>query len=67
MYVCVECCTEMKCDKNEVAARYGESHVYPGDRFKCPKCGRMILATNRTPVHDPDGSVSVEYLQMKSK
>jgi len=65
MYVCVECRVAMQCEKNEVAADFGSGHVYLGDRFKCPTCGKMILNTNGRPVHDPDHLASVEYLKME--
>jgi DNA-directed RNA polymerase subunit RPC12/RpoP len=46
MYICVGCKKEMVCDKNSVGADFGNGHVYPSDRFRCPQCGTMILATN---------------------
>jgi hypothetical protein len=64
MYFCVQCRCVMRCDKNEVGARYGTSHVYPGDRFKCPKCGMMILACNKAPVFLPAPTASVEFLDI---
>ena len=67
MYVCVECRYEMRCDKNGVGARYGTAHVYAGDRYICPVCGKMILVTNGRPSHDPDGTQQDEYIEMREK
>ena len=67
MYICVGCQREMRCDKNEVGANYGNGHVYPSDRFKCPECGTAILATNRNPIYDPELKTQTEYLNMPVK
>lgn len=66
MYICVECQKEMRCDKNSVGANFGHGHVYPADRFKCPKCGHRILATNREPSYDPNYKYQSEYLNMEA-
>jgi DNA-directed RNA polymerase subunit RPC12/RpoP len=66
MIVCVPCRKEMLCDKNSVGAKFGEAHVYPGDRFKCPDCGFMILSTNRSPIFDPKLETQDEYLDMEA-
>ncbi len=53
MYICVQCKTEMVCDKNGVGVRYNNgSHVFYGDRWKCPSCGNMIVKTSNHPVHE---------------
>ena len=65
MYICVECKVVMRCDKNEVAADFGSGHVRLADRFKCPVCGRMILAANPRSVYDPNHLAAVEYLEVK--
>ena len=52
----------MICDKNSVGADFGEGHVYPADRFRCPTCGAMILATNRNASFDPGYNFQDEYL-----
>ena len=67
MYVCVNCHVEMQCDKNSVGANFGNGHVYPADRFKCPDCGYAILATNRMSSFDPDYNFQEEYLEMKKE
>ena len=64
MYICVKCRKEMFADKNGVGAVWGESHVYPGDRFKCPDCGHEILATNQSAIFDPGRKTQDEYLEM---
>ncbi len=65
MYVCVKCRREMICDKNGVGAQFGTAHVYLGDRFKCPVCEDMILATAGKPVFDREHNLAEEYLVMK--
>jgi len=57
MLVCVDCRKEMKCEKNGVGARFGESHVYPGDLYVCPECGKKIVLTNKESVHDPEKKI----------
>ncbi len=64
MTVCVQCQKEMLCDKNSVGVKYGRSHVYPGDRFKCPKCGNLIIITNSAPIFDPELKTQDEYFNM---
>jgi hypothetical protein len=51
MLICVRCRVAMRCHKNSVGAQFGEAHVYPGDMFKCPECGMMIISTNACPIH----------------
>jgi len=65
MKVCVQCRVEMRCDKNSVGAHFGNGHVYPGDRFKCPKCGMMVLNTNGKADYDPELNHQDEYLNME--
>ena len=64
MKVCVQCQKEMRCDKNSVGANFGHGHIYPGDRFKCPSCGMMILVCNSSPDFDPKLTHQTEYLNM---
>lgn len=64
MIICVECRKEMRCDKNSVGADFGDGHVYPADRFKCPICEKMVLVSNRAPSFDPDYTFQDEYLDM---
>jgi DNA-directed RNA polymerase subunit RPC12/RpoP len=64
MIICVQCRKEMLPDKNGVGADYGNGHVYPGDRYKCPECGYMALATNGRPVYDANYDLQHEYLKM---
>jgi len=64
MYICVGCRKEMLCDKNGVGANFGHGHVYASDRYKCPICGMMILATNIKAYYDPNLSFQDEYLNM---
>lgn len=67
MYICVSCRREMLCEKNAVGADFGFGHVYPGDKFQCPTCGRGILATNRKPVYDRDYSMLDAYISVSDK
>jgi hypothetical protein len=48
--------------KNGVGARWGEAHVYAGDKHKCLECGVEILNCNSLPSHDP--KKTVETIQM---
>lgn len=64
MYICVRCHHEMQCDKNDVGADFGNGHIYAADRYKCPTCGKEILATNPRPIYDPDHKTQDEYLDM---
>ena len=57
MVVCYKCGKEMKCSKNGIGVRYGESHVYPGDLYICICCGKQIILTESSPVHDPDKAI----------
>lgn len=66
MYVCCKCAREMRCEKNEVGALFGNAHLYPGDRFECPSCGLRILATNGVPVHDPNPRCEVVTMAEES-
>jgi len=65
MIICVKCRKEMLPDKNGVGADYGNGHVYPGDRYKCPECGNMILTTNSRPIYDANYDSQREYLKME--
>ena len=67
MKICVECKREMLCDKNSIGADFGFGHVYAGDRFRCPKCGKMILVCNRGSIHDPSYKSQDEYLKIIEK
>lgn len=63
MLVCVDCKKEMTVVKNGYGVRYGQSHVYPGDLFKCKSCNVEVIRTNKEPIHDPEKEVP--SLQMK--
>jgi hypothetical protein len=64
MKICCECKREMRCDKNGVGADFGHGHVYAGDRFKCPQCGKMILVTNYSANFDREYKQQEEYLKI---
>ena len=53
-YICVECRVEMRCEKNEVGADYGNGCVFASDRYKCPECGTKILVTAPASYYNPD-------------
>ena len=42
MFVCVNCCTEMRCSKTGCDVIFNELVVYRGDEFECPKCGHKV-------------------------
>lgn len=68
MYICVPCRKEYVCDKNGVGIDFGNGHVYPADRFKCPNCGHEILSSgNCNANYDPDHKQQEEYLDMGEK
>jgi hypothetical protein len=62
MYICLDCKKQLVCTKNGVGADFGLGHIYPGDTFKCPKCGLGILATNSKPIFDPGHSSQDDYV-----
>lgn len=66
MMVCVQCRTEMLCDKNGVGCVCGVEDVYPGDRYKCPECGALVVKTNNTAICDPDRETQDEYLEIST-
>lgn len=65
MIICVQCRKEMNCNKNGVGADFGNGHIYPADRYKCPKCGAMVLRTNDVPIFDPEHYTQEEYFKME--
>lgn len=65
IYACIKCRVELRCDKNGVGFDWGRGHVYPGDRFKCPKCGWELLAMNSNATFDPEHKTQDEYIQAK--
>lgn len=67
MIICVGCQTEMRCDKNGVGANFGNGHVYPSDRFKCPECGAMVLITVSNLIYDPGLNTQEEFLNMRGR
>lgn len=54
MLVCVECKQKMTCVKNGKGVRFGHAHVYPGDMYECPKCGKQVINTTRVAIYDPE-------------
>lgn len=61
MYICVDCKIQMRCEKNSVGADFGSGHVFPADKFICPRCEKRILATNPNPIFDPEYKTQDEY------
>jgi hypothetical protein len=55
----------MFCEKNGVGADYGHGHVYPGDLYKCPDCGVLILSTVGKPIQDSNYSTQDSYIKME--
>lgn len=64
MYICADCQVELTCIKNGVGADFGNGHVYVGDLYRCPRCGRRILTTNAGSVYDPEYKYKDQYLPM---
>ena len=58
MVVCVECKKEMRVNQNGLGVRYGNSHVYAGDKYVCPECGKELIVTNKDAVHDPERKIN---------
>ena len=54
MIICPDCKKEMTCIKMGIGVRYtvDAKHVYYGDKYKCNKCGKEIINTNKLPAHD---------------
>ncbi len=46
MNICIRCKVEMVCCKTGFNARWGASHCYRGDKFRCPKCGLEVGVMN---------------------
>ena len=42
----------MRCEQNGINARWNGTHTYPGDTFKCPNCGTMVLNTGNTTAYE---------------
>jgi hypothetical protein len=51
MVVCADCKKEMRCEHTGTAIRFGPAgdHVYAGDTFKCPSCGKQTVVCNKNP------------------
>jgi hypothetical protein len=64
MKFCVKCRIEMHCEKNGVGIDFGNGHVYPGDKFKCPGCRHEIITATR-PSFDPEYAYQDEYILAK--
>jgi len=54
MKVCVKCKIEMQSRENGIGVRFGESHVYCGDKFQCPICNFEVIVTSNVPTFDPE-------------
>lgn len=65
MIICTRCKKKMFCEKNGVGADYGHGHVYPGDLYKCPDCGVLILSTVGKPIQDSNYSTQDSYIKME--
>lgn len=63
MLVCYKCREELKCIKNGIGARWGASHVYVGDVFKCRTCKSVILSTNANATYD--NNMKIPSFQMR--
>ena len=54
----------MRCLKNGVGADFGQSHVYPGDIYMCPKCRASFLFCNASSIHDKDYTSQELYVEV---
>ncbi len=63
MIVCVKCRKEMKCSESAIGVRFGESHAYSGDKFKCKECGTEIIISTSAPVHDPHKKINTIQME----
>ena len=63
MLICMKCKKEMQCIEIGLGARWGESHVYPGDAFECSECGTKIINTGNT-CPCPDPTHKIKTIQM---
>ena len=52
MKVCVPCKNEMLCLKNGVALKWGKTHAYNSDTYRCPSCGNVVAFGNMKPYQD---------------
>jgi predicted RNA-binding Zn-ribbon protein involved in translation (DUF1610 family) len=57
----------MQCVKTGTNVRWGSdgSHVYHGDRFKCPKCGREVVVCNTAPQYDDNPVITNDDVLME--
>lgn len=67
MLVCTRCSAEMHCIKTGVGIRFGDSHVYPGDIFQCPKCHYTIIQTSQESFYDPDQIIPTLQMDGENK
>ena len=55
----------MQCVKNGIGADFGNGHIYPTDKFKCPVCGIEVLDSgNCNAYQDPEHKIQQEHLEM---
>jgi hypothetical protein len=64
MLVCVKCRVKLTCEKVAVGVAFHRTHVYAGDRLRCPKCGFAVISTVNIPYDDPDRKGCTEYIDM---
>jgi len=46
MKICAVCKKEMYCKKNGMIIRYGATHCYAGDKYRCRECGAEVIICN---------------------
>jgi len=59
--------SEMQCVKNGIGINYGHGHVYPGDKYRCPKCESEIIISDGSSIHDPNLKSMDEYYNMEKR
>jgi predicted RNA-binding Zn-ribbon protein involved in translation (DUF1610 family) len=67
MKICYSCKKEMRCVKTGFTVRWGESHCYRGDKFRCPECGTEIVMCNTSPFQSLKEWPEDEFLQMPDR
>jgi len=62
MVVCGSCELKMVCIKTgaDISFQNGH-HVYPSDRYECPKCKSVVNISNSSPLFDPNPEPPEEF------
>jgi len=66
MNICIGCEVEMRCVKTGFTVRWGDTHCYRGDKYRCPRCGVEIVCCNTNSFQTQKAWPEEEFLQMPS-